>query len=94
MGSERSSRDERIRYETRIGPSEDPSVAVIEAVAEVSGCSSEDLPERLFAVTDPDALDEVLSHCPDAGLAEVEFAFCGYRVTVTRGGRLQVADGQ
>ncbi|WP_254535279.1 HalOD1 output domain-containing protein [Halomarina litorea] len=81
----------RLLYETDMDPEEEPSVAVVEAIAKVEECSANDLPERLFTVTDPDALDQVLVDPANAGMATVEFEFCGYRVTLTRDGTLRVA---
>ncbi|EMA36076.1 HalOD1 output domain-containing protein [Natronobacterium lacisalsi] len=77
-----------------------PSQAVVEAVAAAEGISSEELRppeyEPLHAVVDPDALDSLFaSHAdgqPRPGGA-VTFEFCGYEVTVDERGAVSLEDG-
>lgn len=71
-------------------PTTPQSMEVIEAVATRSGVAPVDLPERLYDVIDPDALDGLLTlPNSDAGRPiSVEFTYCGYHITVNSDGRI------
>lgn len=67
------------------------SAIVIESVARELDVDPTDLPEQLYSVLDPDALDSVF-----AGRANEEgvvmFSYCGYDVTVTADGDVTLED--
>lgn len=70
--------------------------AVVEAVAAVKGVSPTDLHPPLYAVVDPDALDELVSSlycCPDESTGHVTFPYGGYEVTVSADG-VSVAEAE
>lgn len=77
------------------------SLAVVEAVASVSGRSpllegtadgaDEGPLDPLYEVIDPDALDALC--LPDDARTTISFTYCGYDVTVESTGRITVTEG-
>ncbi|WP_254767667.1 HalOD1 output domain-containing protein [Salinilacihabitans rarus] len=74
-----------------------PSYAVVEAVADAEGVPPKELcpPEyqALHEVVDPQALDALFADRHDGtprANGRVTFTFCGYRVTVTDGGAVEL----
>lgn len=63
---------------------DEPSLAVIEAVAEAEGCDSTDL-SPLFEVIDPEALDRLVEDG-----ASVSFDYAGRHVNITETGEIVV----
>ena len=61
------------------------SAAVVEAVAEEMGTDPKHLPETLYEVIDPDALDALFGG-QNSSDGVVIFSYCGYDVTVTADG--------
>ena len=64
------------------GPS--PSLAVVEAIADLAGVDSADLPEEgvvLYEHVDPDALNALVAGRPDADV-DVSLTVAGYNVHV------------
>lgn len=68
-----------------------PSSRVIEAVAAAEGIDPTELPARLYEVIDPDALDSLFTS-DTIQTGTVTFAFCGYDVTITEEGTVEVED--
>lgn len=67
-------------------PTEEPaSTLVIESVARELGVDPTDLPEQLYSVLDPDALDSLFAGRPNAE-GVVKFSYCGFDVAVTADG--------
>lgn len=64
---------------------EPASATVIESVARELGVDPTELPEQLYSVLDPDALDSLFAGRENAEGA-VMFSYCGNEVTVTAGG--------
>lgn len=62
---------------------------VIEATAEATGTDPLEL-EPLYTTVDPDALQSLVGGPPDGANAMVTFDYEGCRVTVHRGGRVEV----
>lgn len=66
---------------------EPASAIVIESIARELGVDPTDLPEQLYSVLNPDALDSLF-----AGRANEEgvvmFSYCGFDVTVTADGEV------
>ena len=74
------------------GADETPSEAIYSAVADGENCSPLDL-TPLATVTDPDALDDVLT--ADPGVSRVVFQYSGYEVTATASEiSLEKSDGE
>ena len=72
-----------------------PSYRVVEVVAEREGVDPTELRPRLNDVVDPDALDALFSDRDDergAPTGHVAFRYCGYDVTVSSDGRVDVRD--
>lgn len=67
-------------YRDTIDTEQTAVVAVVEAIAAVTGESSSDL-DLLAETIDPDALDQIFKD--DEGDVRVEFTYSGYRVVVT-----------
>lgn len=71
------------------------SEAVVEAVADEKGVSPTDLRPPLYAVVDPDALDELvasMNRMPDDSPGRVTFPYCEYEVSVAADGGVSVAE--
>lgn len=69
----------------------EPSVAVVEAMSNVSGRDPESLPS-LLEILDADALDELCTRSADGPRSvEVSFAYAGHRVTVAGSGQVTVS---
>lgn len=83
-------------YTVRHGPEDDEplSTAVVMAVAEAAGIEVNEIEELLYAVVDPDALDEIL-HSNRGSTADcvVSFTLEGHRVTVSADGTISVRSG-
>lgn len=69
----------------------EPSTAVVEAVASAGGWEPTAVPEPLYDVVDPDALDAFVASTDDA---EVSFTYMGYEVTVAGDGGVTVDDAE
>lgn len=69
-------------------PPDSLSTKVLEAVAEREGVSLSDLSSPLYDVVDPDALDSLFT--ADEGY--LVFPYCGYRVTVSASGTVEIDD--
>lgn len=72
----------RVRHGGGGGPS--PSLAVVEAIADLAGVDPADLSEEgvvLYDHVDPDALNAIVSGRPDADV-DVSLTFAGYDVRV------------
>lgn len=88
---------ESVQYETE--PGESVSMAVIRAVASVSGRSEtpgegiEDALEPLSESISPDALDAIVESASGSGAdaTYIEFQYCGHQVAVDGSGRVTVA---
>jgi hypothetical protein len=65
------------------------STSIVEAVADVSGKSHEDL-TPFFETVDPDALDQVLTSLRGNGLGEVRFGYSGFLVVVKADGTIEI----
>lgn len=65
--------------------------AVVEATAEATGTDPLEM-EPLYAAVDPDALESLVGGPPDGANAMVTFDYEGCRVTVHRGGRVEVGE--
>ncbi|WP_049987981.1 HalOD1 output domain-containing protein [Halobellus rufus] len=65
------------------------STAVIEAVADKMGTVPRELPQQLYEVIDPDALD-ALSNTQKTTKSEIRFSYCGYDVTLREDGTVTV----
>lgn len=84
----------------RIPEDETPSEAVIRAVSTFAGrglLASPDGTEiepldPLYDTIDPDALDALFSTAARDVAGTVEFAYCGYEVTVDRAGTVTVSE--
>lgn len=61
------------------------SIVVVNALAEVMECDPLDLPEPLYEVVDPEALDALLAsgRTSKATSTSVWFEYCGYGVDAT-----------
>lgn len=70
---------------------ESPSTAVVEAVAERRGVETTELPQKLYDVIDPDSLDSLFAAGKTTG-GTVTFTYCGYTVTVTADGGVDLDD--
>lgn len=71
------------------------SEAVIDAVADAKGVSTLDVRPPLYAVVDPDALDELVDsmvRLPNDAGGHVAFSYSGYDVTVSGDGDVSVAE--
>ena len=73
----------------------DPSLAVIERIAELEGTDPIELTPPLYTAVDPDALDS-LFHSATADESNpggrVSFSYCGYDVTVRSDGEVSVSE--
>jgi hypothetical protein len=62
-----------------------PSLAVVEAIADLAGVEPADLPEKegvvLYDYVDPDALNAIVAGRPDSDI-DVSLTIAGYDVTV------------
>ncbi|MDZ7730747.1 MAG: HalOD1 output domain-containing protein [Natrialbaceae archaeon] len=74
------------------------SYEVIEAVAQQEGIDATDIEppeyEALYSVLNPEALDSLFAPREDGstrGDGQVEFSFCGYDITVSSDGQVEVA---
>jgi hypothetical protein len=79
----------RVQYDWS---STSPSVAVIEAVADVAGCEQTEL-DPLYDSVDPDALDTIIEGDRQTvldGMTTVTFTLAGYEVTVYADGEVAV----
>lgn len=65
-----------------------PSMAIVERVAALEGLSPTDLPEQLYHVVDPEALDRLVDSADDD--TEIRFTYCGHDVLLTGAGALFV----
>ncbi|WP_435175994.1 HalOD1 output domain-containing protein [Halorussus sp. AFM4] len=83
-------------YYYRAADDESLSAAVVRAVAAVSDRSSAGDPREaldpLYDSVDPDALDALFRHADDSQTGAVEFAYCGYEVTVDSTGLVTVTE--
>lgn len=71
---------------------DDPSIAVVEAVADAADTDPSDL-QTLHAAVDPDALDALLSSTALRGeFCRLTFHYAGYEVSVFDHGLVTVAD--
>lgn len=86
---------------TAPNPATDPregrriSEVVVEAVADAKGVSTTDLRTPLYAVVDPDALDDLVvsMNCWSGESAgHVTFSYSGYEVTVSADGDVSLAE--
>lgn len=71
------------------------SEAVVDAVADEKGVSPTDVRPPLYAVIDPDALDEIVSSMnrfSDDSPGHVTFSYAGYEVTVSADGDVSLAE--
>lgn len=75
--------------ETTAAADVQPSVLVVEAVAETTGTDPLELPP-LYDAIDPDALDVLVA---DGGQSHVEFAYDGHEIAVHEDGAVAV-DGE
>ena len=67
------------------------STAVIDAVATELNVEPDELPEPLYSVVDPEALDMLFARQNTAdGL--IRFSYCGYQVTVESSGEVMIDD--
>ena len=77
----------------RLSPGEQPSIAVVSAVAEAEDVDPVDLQTPLYEVVDPDALDRLFG--PAAGRSSagghVTIIYAGYGVTIDASGQLSVS---
>lgn len=81
--------------QTLYGQAFSTSEAVVDAVAEADGISSEEVWPPLYEVIDPDALDDLFaspSLRTDRTRGRVVFPYCGYEVTVYGDGRVRLDD--
>ena len=62
-----------------------PSLAVVEAIADLAGVEPADLPEQegvvLYDYVDPDALDAIVAGRPDSDV-DVSLSVAGYEISV------------
>lgn len=65
------------------------AAAVVEATAEANGTDPLEM-EPLYTAVDPDALESLVGGPPDGVNAMVAFDYEGCRVTIHRGGRIEV----
>lgn len=84
-------------YYYRAASDESLSEAVVRAVAAVSdrntaGEDPDDRLDPLYDAVDPDALDALFRRVDDSRTGAVEFAYCGYRVTVDSTGLVTVTE--
>lgn len=80
-----------------LGKGENISQAVVQAVADAEGVSTTDLRPPLYAVVDPDALDELvisMARWSDGSAGRVTFSYCGYEVSVSVDGEVSLAEEQ
>jgi hypothetical protein len=68
---------------------DEPSRAIVAAVADAEGWESIDDHEPLYERIDPDALDALIASMTDG---RVTFSYQGYEVTVDADGRVRLAD--
>jgi|AntRauTorcE11898_2_1112593.scaffolds.fasta_scaffold14106_3 hypothetical protein len=75
-------------------PSQSPSQAVIEAVADREGVDPVNLSIPLYDTIDPDALDTIVQGREDGteSSIRVEFTYYGYSIAVSAGDSVQVLD--
>lgn len=69
-----------------------PAAAIVRSVAAVSNMEPADLPP-LYDITDPDALDRILTHDSPAeedGLVHMSFLYAGCDVTIDQRGTVMV----
>lgn len=72
-----------------------PSIAVVNAIAEHEGASSEEIGQQLYDVIDPDALDALFRPRADGesrGSGKAVFTYRGYRITYESDGWIYVRD--
>lgn len=72
-------------------PEEPASATVIESVARELSVDPTELPESLYTVLDPDALDSLFAGRTSAE-GVVTFSYCGFDVTVTADGAVTLGN--
>lgn len=72
-----------------------PSVAIVEAVADLEGADPADLEPSLAEVIDPDALDKLFAdrHAGHDRAGRVSLRYAGHDVVIHGDGRVVVDDG-
>jgi len=64
---------------------------IVESVAGAEGCEPHELDETLYRVVDPDALTNLFRGTSGESAGELMFDFCGYEVTVTADGEVELS---
>lgn len=74
-----------------LAPSETPSYAIIETVADLEGTNPVDLTPPLYAAIDPEALNDLFTSQSESTVNRITFQYAGYDVTVWGDGEFQVS---
>ncbi|MFD1588249.1 HalOD1 output domain-containing protein [Halorientalis brevis] len=71
-------------------PTKTTATQIIQEIASREGVEPSALPQRLFDVLDPDALNKILATTE----GQVSFHCCGYDVTASRDGDIEITPSE